>query len=86
VAGDRGLKASFARLVDADLAPRSAGTPAATRTIADDDECDVLVPAIFLANVTELLVDQVPSLTGAQITQVRRHMLEFARSHGWIDG
>jgi hypothetical protein len=28
---------------------------------------------------------RVPSLTGEQILQLRRHLLELARDRGWVD-
>ena len=94
-AGDRGLKVASVRLLDgpgrlrADIhqafdnfdaaAPRS-GDPA-----DDDGLCDVLAPRQFAAEITELLVSQVPSLTGAQILQIRQHLTDHARSHGWVE-
>ncbi len=32
------------------------------------------------------LLAEAPSMTGAQIVQVRRRLVSFARQHGWIDG
>jgi cold shock CspA family protein len=86
VASDRGLKAASARLIDPDVPPSVAVRTDITRVAGEDEECDVLAGAVFLSKVTDLLVEQVPSLTGAQISQVRQHLLGFARSHGWIDG
>jgi hypothetical protein len=48
--------------------------------------CDVLSPLEFTQELTELLLDTVPELTGQQILQTRQGVLEFAKKHGWIDG
>jgi cold shock CspA family protein len=79
--GSRGVKASYARLLDPDSAVKLGGQAAQS----DDGECDVLSTTAFKSEITTLLLEQVPTLTGAQITQVRQHVLTFARSHGWIE-
>ncbi|MBE1491738.1 cold-shock protein [Plantactinospora soyae] len=91
-AGDRGLKVSTVRIVeDAAAAGPETSVPAAQerlRTAAtgdDDGMCDVLAPREFTAEVTETLLQYVPSLTGAQIVQVRQRIVDLARSHGWIE-
>jgi cold shock protein len=54
---------------------------------APDDEqmCDVLSPAEFGQELTELLLSNVPSLTGQQVLEVRQSVLESAKKHGWVD-
>jgi CspA family cold shock protein len=54
---------------------------------APDDEqmCDVLSPAEFGQELTELLLGNVPSLTGQQVLEVRQSLLESAKKHGWVD-
>lgn len=54
---------------------------------AQDDEqmCDVLSPAEFGQELTELLLSNVPSLTGQQVLDVRQSVLESAKKHGWVD-
>lgn len=90
--GDRGLKVSKIRILDgppargsepSTTAPESRPTASLNRD--DDGMCDVLRPGEFIAEVTEMLVQHVPSLTGAQIAQVRQLLLERARSHGWVE-
>jgi len=79
---DRGPKAVTARIIDDPLPgpARSAGQ-------SDSDElCDVLSTAEFALEVTDALLAEAPSMTGAQIVQVRRRLVSFARQHGWIDG
>ncbi|MEV6801135.1 cold shock domain-containing protein [Micromonospora rifamycinica] len=94
VEGNRGVKALYARLLNPGAgaparAVTAAGASPSTRAAADDrgedDECDVLTPAAFRAAITDLLVEQVPTLTGGQIGQIRQHLAQFARSHGWIE-
>ena len=82
--GDRGLKAGFARLIDPEVAPKAAVARPASVGL-DDEEYDVLTVAAFRADITDLLVERVPSLTGAQIAQIRQHLLVFAQTHGWIE-
>ncbi|MER5730130.1 cold shock domain-containing protein [Streptomyces sp. NPDC002138] len=89
--GDRGLKAS-----SVELAKNPDGTPvtppvtaAATGFAAgpiDDSLCDALSPAQYIREVTEVLLEAAPSLTGTQILQIREKFLQVAKSHGWIEG
>ncbi|GAA2379634.1 cold shock domain-containing protein [Dactylosporangium salmoneum] len=90
--GERGLKVSSVRILDAPSSRRSAtASPFApqagsgTGSPDDDGLCDVLSSREFTAEVTELLIQHVPSLTGSQITQARQHLVTFARSHGWVE-
>jgi CspA family cold shock protein len=89
--GDRGLKVSTVRLLDAPSVrrPFSGAAPSVGESrdaLGDEDGvCDVLSAKTFGAAVTELLIDQVPTLTGAQISQVRQRLLVMARSHGWVE-
>nr|WP_144122702.1 cold shock domain-containing protein [Catellatospora sichuanensis] len=87
--GERGLKVATVRILDSPLdAPQSSGAPVQTRTAsaADDDGlCDVLTAREYTAEVTEVLLQHVDSLTGAQITQIRERLLAHARAHGWVE-
>lgn len=77
--GERGLKASFVRVVS---------SPAARPVTAagdDDDVCDVLLPRDFAAEVTEALLHGVPTLTGGQIVQIRQSLTTLATRHGWVE-
>lgn len=53
---------------------------------APDDElmCDALSPAEFMQELTELLLSNVPSLTGQQVLEVRQSVLQSAKKHGWV--
>lgn len=95
--GERGLKVSTVRILDAPPPRReharttaSAAAPFTPLTGAappgdDDGLCDVLSSREFNAEVTELLIQHVPTLTGAQIAQARQHLAALARSHGWVE-
>ncbi len=74
--GDRGLKASDVHLLEQ------------PKKRADDDEimCDVLSYADFSQELTEALLDGVPSMTSAQILQVRRRVMELVQTHNWVEG
>jgi cold shock protein len=87
--GERGLKVASVRILDTpgardtSLPPRS---PARSAPAGDDDGmCDVLTERDFAIEITELLIAQVPALTGAQIAQVRKSLGDLARSHGWVE-
>jgi CspA family cold shock protein len=86
MAGDRGRKAFAAHLADA-VVPAPAKAAPTLRITTHDDEpmCDALSPMEFIAELTELLLSTVPTLTGQQILEVRRGILESARKHGWVD-
>jgi len=89
---DRGPKVATVSLLGPPLESRrntSASPSSAVVAIpqAEDEEvCDVLSAKAFSSAVIELLIDHVPTLTGAQIGEIRHHFTELARSHGWVDG
>ncbi len=74
--GDRGLKASDVHLLEQQ------------KKRSEDDEilCDVLSYADFSQELTEALLDGVPTLSGAQIVQVRRRVMELVQTHNWVEG
>jgi CspA family cold shock protein len=89
MAGDRGRKAFAARLLKE--AGPEAGRPE-TKQIQDspgpadeDGMCDVLSQGEFSHEVTELLLETAPGMTGGQLVQVRQAMVDLARKHGWLD-
>lgn len=83
--GDRGPKASSIRRATSGPPASAAPLPAVARQPDDDPLCDVLGARQFSTKVTELLLESAPSLTGEQILQVRRGLVQFARKHGWVD-
>ncbi|MBV9857601.1 MAG: cold shock domain-containing protein [Streptosporangiaceae bacterium] len=69
------------------VAVKPGPVPASQAPAPDEEQmCDVLSPPEFRQEITELLLDTVPELTGQHVLQLRQNMLEFAKKHGWIDG
>jgi len=97
MASDRGRKAYAAHFAEKNSAPAepTVSVPSAQPaqpaqavtavTAADDQMCDVLSQSEFGAELTELLLNTIPALTGPQIKEVRLGVVEFARQHGWVD-
>jgi cold shock protein len=91
MAGDRGRKAYAAHVVgDTPAAagqhvPEPAAKPETAPGSVDDALCDVLSPSEFAHEVTELLIEAVPDLTGRQILRLRQSLLELAQKRGWVD-
>jgi CspA family cold shock protein len=88
--GDRGLKASRVRLageaVSRRPAPAVRAEGAATAGSADDAECDVLSVPEFVREITEVLLESGPTLTAAQVVQVRHALTKHALDHRWLAG
>jgi cold shock protein len=89
MAGDRGRKAFAVRFAEQPaIQERPAAPPplaARPAAAADEEMCDVLSQPEFHAEFTELLLATIPALTGPQILEVRRGVLEFAKTRGWVD-
>jgi cold shock protein len=87
MAGDRGRKAYSARFTAEKSAPMPPPvlSPQAFSVTDEDQMCDVLSQAEFGTELTELLLNTMPTLTGQQILEVRQAMLQFARKRGWVD-
>jgi cold shock protein len=88
--GDRGRKA-FAAHSAADESyfeiphHQAANISSSVETAEEEEMCDVLSPEELSQELTEILLSGAPELTGGQILQARRDVLEFARKRGWID-
>lgn len=84
--GERGPKASGVRIVERAPAEAGAGNPTGSRTREENDDlCDLLSASEFRSELTEALLQAVPSLTAAQLLQVRQRVTELARAHNWIE-
>ncbi|WP_341770856.1 cold shock domain-containing protein [Actinocrispum wychmicini] len=81
VEGDRGLKATGVRVLE--RGPTRSAGPAGG---ADDEVmCDVLSPRELMQELTEALLEAAPTLTAAQIVQVRQRIAKLAHAHGWLE-
>lgn len=85
MAGDRGRKAFAARLLKDGESTGDTPDRKQESAVDEDGMCDVLSPVEFSHEVTELLLEAAPGITGGQLVQVRKGLVEFARKHGWID-
>ncbi|MEU1016106.1 cold shock domain-containing protein [Streptomyces sp. NPDC005898] len=85
--GDRGLKASNVHLLEKPVQHTPPERPLSTVVRDEDDEslCDVLSRGDFLQELTEALIQGVPTLTAAQIQQARRCVLELVQTHNWVE-
>ncbi|OZM71873.1 DNA-binding protein [Amycolatopsis antarctica] len=82
--GNRGLKATSVRVLD-DPRGGSRAPARPARPARDGDEPgDVLDTDEYQHELTEVLLDGVPSLTAAQIVQIRQRLVIVARDHGWV--
>jgi cold shock CspA family protein len=81
--GERGLKAFDVSVIGDRLVPGGGGG----RVSSADDEalCDVLTTRELRIELTELVLDTVPDLTGAQLLKLRDSLLSYARKHGWSE-
>jgi hypothetical protein len=78
VEGDRGLKASSVKILDRSPARSGSGQE-------DEVMCDVLSPRELMQELTEALLESAPTLTAAQIVQVRQRIAKLAHAHGWLE-
>jgi CspA family cold shock protein len=86
MAGDRGRKAFAVRRVGDESSPASSPSQAPLPAAPDEEQmCDVLSQAEFSQEITEMILNTVPTLTGDQILAVRQGVLDFARKRGWVD-
>jgi CspA family cold shock protein len=96
MAGDRGRKAfavHFAQNkpsapvpVPVPVPPTQPVPPSQTLSATEEEQmCDVLSQSEFKAELSELLLNTIPALTGPQILEVRQAILELARKRGWVD-
>ena len=65
--------------------PPQPQAPLQEDTPDEEQMCDVLSQAELAQEITELLIGNVPTLTGQQINEIRQGVLECARKHGWVD-
>lgn len=82
--GERGLKAFDVSVIGDRSVPSAAGPG---RASAADDEglCDVLTETELRIELTELILETAPELTGTHLVKLREGLLAFARKHGWSE-
>jgi CspA family cold shock protein len=73
-----GAAAASAAIAAVDATASAAASP------IDNELCDVLTPGEFTAQITELLLAGVPTITGTQVLEARRQLLAFAKARGWV--
>jgi CspA family cold shock protein len=59
--------------------------PPAPAASADEELCDVLTALAFSQEITELLLKSAPTVTAAQILEMRAKLMQFGRRSGWIE-
>jgi CspA family cold shock protein len=55
------------------------------RPADDSDLCDVVSAAELSREVTDVLLAAAPSLTGAQIIEIRDRLVRYARARRWLE-
>ncbi len=83
--GERGLKASAARIVDSAPSSPPVSVRASSHTDDSDGLCDVLPVGELTQEVTETLLRIEPALTGPQIIRIRSELIRMAERYGWVE-
>jgi CspA family cold shock protein len=93
--GGRGLKAYDVHVLEMPAGAGTAASSARTQAIAsdrtaerqgtEDELCEIFSEDEFRSRVTDILLDAGPQLTGAQIVELRKHLVQFGRQNGWIE-
>jgi CspA family cold shock protein len=84
--GERGPKAFAVRLAGGTRPPvTEPAARAPSGAFGDDGLCDVLTPAEFRQELTELFLQRSPDLTGTQMLRLRDGILALAQRHRWVD-
>jgi len=73
--GDQGIKAFTARVVRESM--RTGST--------EEDLCDVVSAGELSREVTDVLLSAAPSMTGAQIMEIRERLTSYARARRWLE-
>ncbi|MCM3883295.1 cold shock domain-containing protein [Frankia sp. R82] len=87
--GERGLKASAARIVGSSAPESAVPSIAPVRVVshAEDTDglCDVLPVGELTQEVTETLLRIDPALTSTQIVRIRAELIRIAERYGWVE-
>ncbi|MEW2080992.1 cold shock domain-containing protein [Streptomyces sp. NPDC005283] len=79
---ERGLKAVNVRLLE--QMPSAEADGAHPAGPATDSTAGMTTSAELLQEFTDVIISEAPSVTAAQISQLRQRLLATARSHGWV--
>jgi cold shock CspA family protein len=85
--GQRGLKASDVTVLGVG-SDRSPAAPSATTVIGqslDDESVDVVSAAQYRREITDTLIDVLPSITASDIVGVRDRLCALASQRGWLE-
>ncbi len=85
VSSERGPKAVAVTVTGPAEAAGGSSAGESRRDDPDDQLCDVVSTSEFAQKITEVLIDVAPSITGAQISEIRRSLLAYGAGHGWIE-
>lgn len=81
--GQKGLKAYNIKYVGGAVGTPTA-RPAADSGDVDEDSWDVIAADAYTSEITELLMEVAPTLTGVQIMRIRDRLAAAAFKRGWI--
>jgi cold shock protein len=81
-----GPRGKFATAVQLPVGePAQAASHTDDTLLPSDEYTDVLTAEEFKRTVTEILLEAAPTITAAQIQQVRMAFGTLARKHGWLE-
>lgn len=83
IASGTGTKALTARIVS--QGSRARDLREGGRAGDDPDLCDVVSAAELGREITDVLLAAAPSLTGAQIIEIRDRLVRYARARRWLE-
>lgn len=78
----RGPKGYDVRLLPGSVPARPPAAPNAPR---EDRTCEILSRADLRQELTEVFIQAVPELTGAQILALRERVITLAATHDWLE-
>lgn len=92
--GQRGPKAFGVRIIDGGVSLRRPVASARQRSSDESGEldagaegelCDVIPTTAYAREITDVLIAVAPSMTAAQIVQIRERLTAQARNRGWLE-
>jgi hypothetical protein len=77
------VRPSGQRLPD-EVARAAADEGRGSADFADADMCDAIPSTAYATEITDTLLSVVPTMTAAQILEVRNRLIVHARARGWL--